>query len=122
MFLDGFGEQLLQGTLVTIYVTLVSIVIGVLLGMLGALCEISKFKLLSTVAKFCTSIIRGIPELLIIFAIYFGGTILISSIWGDFTEINFIAGVCYIRGRKNLLWLWVYQDLMVLGLLFYPRY
>lgn len=94
MLLSGFSGQLIDGTKITILVALVAIFIGIITGLLGALCELSKFRILNKLSTFISSIIRGIPELLIIFAVYFGGTILLTRVFGSYTEINaFTAGV-----------------------------
>lgn len=94
MILDGFLGQLIDGTKITILVTIASILVGICLGLIGAICELSKIKVLSFIANWGCSMIRGIPELLVIFAGYFGGTVLLTKIFGSYTEISaFAAGV-----------------------------
>ena len=62
--LQGFGQLLLSGTWVTIKLALTSLVIGLILGLLGATAKMSRFKVLNAIATAYTTIIRGIPELL----------------------------------------------------------
>lgn len=78
--LQGYGPILLQGTLLTIKLTLTSLVFGLLFGLLGALAKMSNFKILKAIANFYTTVIRGIPELLMVFFIFFGSSQLIVSI------------------------------------------
>ncbi len=46
------------------------------------------------VVGFNTTVIRSVPELLIILLIYFGGTVAISAFFGRYVEVNAsLAGV-----------------------------
>ncbi len=78
--LQGFGQLLLSGTWVTIKLALTSLVIGLILGLLGATAKMSRFKVLNAIATAYTTIIRGIPELLLVMFIYFGGSMLMGFI------------------------------------------
>jgi putative lysine/arginine/ornithine/histidine/octopine transport system permease protein len=71
--LQGFGQLLLSDAWVTIKLALTSLVIGLILGLLGATAKMSRFKVLNAIATAYTTIIRGIPELLSVMFIYFGG-------------------------------------------------
>ncbi|MCB2361150.1 amino acid ABC transporter permease [Clostridium estertheticum] len=62
---------LLQGSLLTIELTIISVVIGTLIGIVTALMKLSKNKLLACVAGFYTWIFRGTPMLLQLFAFYY---------------------------------------------------
>ncbi len=94
MFLDGYLGQLLSGTVLTIEVAVCAILLGSVLGLIGASGELSHSPILRVVSRAITSIIRGLPELLTLFAIYFGGTILLTKLFGKFTEVNaFTSGV-----------------------------
>ncbi|MBU3159964.1 amino acid ABC transporter permease [Clostridium frigoris] len=63
---------LLQGSLMTLELTVLSVVLGSLLGMLTALLKLSKNKIIATVAGFYTWIFRGTPMLLQLFVFYYG--------------------------------------------------
>ncbi|MBY0380150.1 MAG: ABC transporter permease subunit [Burkholderiales bacterium] len=94
MIFDGFILQLIHGTKTTILVTVVSILIGIVVGLIGAICELSKIKMLRNTALWLSSVIRSIPELLVVFAIYFGGTILLNKLFAKHDGVNaFSAGV-----------------------------
>lgn len=97
--LYGFGDQLLQGAVITVELALSSLVVGLILGLLGASAKLSSIRSLQWIANAYTTIIRGIPELLTVLIIYFGATSVlmgIASLFGyeEYIEIGpFAAGV-----------------------------
>jgi octopine/nopaline transport system permease protein len=91
---SGFFLQFLLGVQVTIVVSLASGVLGTALGMIVATIKLSRFRLASLIARGFTTIVRGLPELLVILVIYFGGTAAITAVFGRYVEISpFVAGV-----------------------------
>jgi His/Glu/Gln/Arg/opine family amino acid ABC transporter permease subunit len=91
---EGYGPQLLLGTLTTIAVAVSALVLGLAMALLGAVGELSRHSFIRTVTLTCTALIRGVPELLVLFGIYFGGSALLSVIFKQDLQINpFIAGV-----------------------------
>jgi arginine/ornithine transport system permease protein len=100
--LHGYGLSILEGTLLTIEVSLVSLAVAMLLGMVGALSKLSAYKLLQIIAQIYTTIIRGIPDLVLMLLIYFGGQVFINNMapkfgYDAYIDINpFIAGVSTI--------------------------
>ncbi|MBP2057545.1 putative glutamine transport system permease protein [Lactobacillus colini] len=63
---------LLQGLGVTIYVSLISIALSFIVGLIFGFIRNMKIKYLSAIVGFCIDIIRNLPLLLIIFFTYFG--------------------------------------------------
>ncbi len=63
---------LLQGSLITIELTIISVVFGSLIGIVTALLKLSKNKLMAGVAGFYTWIFRGTPMLLQLIVFYYG--------------------------------------------------
>lgn len=88
--LQGYGHLLLSGSLVTIKLALTSLVIGLILGLLGAVAKLSPFKVLQNIATAYTTFIRGIPELLSVLFIYFGGTMLLGAVLSKFGYTQYI--------------------------------
>lgn len=84
MDLQGFGHLLLSGAWVTIKLALISLAFGLVFGLLGASAKMSRFKPFNYMAEFYTSVIRGLPELLSIMFIYFGGTMILGAIFEQF--------------------------------------
>ena len=92
--LHGFGSQLLQGAVLTIIVTFASLILGTVLGLIGAVGKLNSSRWLSWPANLYTTVVRGVPDLLIIFIIFFGGTITLTAIFGRYVEIDaFWSGV-----------------------------
>ena len=68
-------KLLISGIGVTIKVSIVAVILGILIGFLIALCNLSKNKFLRAIGKIYTDIIRGTPsvtQLMIIYFIIFG--------------------------------------------------
>lgn len=97
--LQGFGHLLLSGAVVTIKLALTSLVLGLVFGLLGATAKMSRLKLFNALATAYTTIIRGIPELLSVMFIYFGGTLLLGAVlpwfgYDEYVDVSpFWAGV-----------------------------
>jgi len=100
--LQGYGPSILKGTILTMELCLASLAIAMVLGILCALAKLSRYRGLKLVAQIYTTIIRGIPDLVLMLLVYFGGQILINRIgpllgFEEYIDINpFIAGVATI--------------------------
>lgn len=97
---QGWGDELLSGLGVTLSLALVTLPLGLLIGMAVAAASVSSHRLPRSAAFMFTTSIRGIPELLTLFMIYHGAALLInrSLKWFDpqagFFELSpFVAGV-----------------------------
>jgi len=95
---NGWGNQLLAGTWLTIRLALATLPFGLLLGLLMALAKRSRNRWWRAFGNAYTTIFRGLPELLTIFIVYFGGQVALQKFVGLFSdapaEINgFVAGM-----------------------------
>jgi octopine/nopaline transport system permease protein len=94
----GWGDELFYATLMTIAVSITAMLIGFLFALIFTPLKLSKNKFLNFIANSYTTIIRGVPELLVIYLFFFGGTgavMYVASIFGynEYIEINaFITG------------------------------
>ena len=94
----GWGDELFYATLMTIAVSITAMIIGFSFAAIFTPLKLSKSKLLNFIANSYTTIIRGVPELLVIYLFFFGGTgavMFVASIFGynEYIEINaFITG------------------------------
>src|SRR5690242_17867512 len=78
----------------TLLVSAISFVFGTIVGFIGAGAKLSHWRILHGIADAYTTIIRGIPELIIILLLYFGGTVTLSKLAGHYVEVDgFSAGV-----------------------------
>lgn len=99
MDLQGFGHLLISGTWMTIQLALSSLLVGLVFGLIGAAAKLSSNPVARWLATGYTTLVRGLPELLLVLTIYFGGSQLLMWIagWFGYTEYieigPFIAGV-----------------------------
>ncbi|MDO4441106.1 MAG: ABC transporter permease subunit [Moraxella sp.] len=78
--LHGYGPILLKGTWLTIQLGATSLVFGLLFGLMGAGAKLSGIWILQRIADIYTTVVRGVPELLMVFFVYFGGEAILQLI------------------------------------------
>ena len=94
----GWGDELFRATLMTIAVSITAMLIGFTFAAIFTPLKLSKYKSLNYIANTYTTIIRGVPELLVIYLFFFGGSgaiMFVASIFGynEYIEINaFVTG------------------------------
>jgi polar amino acid transport system permease protein len=99
MDLQGFGHLLAYGAWVTLKLALSSLTVGLIFGLMGAAAKLSGYRIARFLGTLYTTLVRGIPELLLVLSIYFGGSMLLMWIASGFgyeayIEISaFAAGV-----------------------------
>ena len=99
--LHGYFPMILDGMLLTVEVALLSLLIDVILGLLGALAKLSNSKIARTLATVYTTIIRGIPDLVLMTLVFFGGQILLNNI-GDSLGWEYIDISPFIAGTLTI--------------------
>ncbi|OAN13941.1 ABC transporter [Photobacterium jeanii] len=77
--LKGYEWSLVEGAWVTLQVALLSLVLAAALGMLGALAKLSPYRWARAIATLYTTVIRGIPDLVLMMLIFFGGQMLLND-------------------------------------------
>ncbi|MFK8329913.1 ABC transporter permease [Pseudomonas sp. BJa5] len=96
--LQGFGPLLLQGTWMTLKLALLSLLLSLALGLLGASAKLSRLRLLRVPATLYTTLIRSVPDLVLILLIFYTLQLWLNDLtellgW-DYFEIDpFTAGV-----------------------------
>ena len=94
----GWGDELFTAFLMTIAVSITAMLIGILFSIIFTPLKFSNSKILNFISNFYTTVIRGVPELLVIYLFFFGGSgavMFVASIFGynEYIEINaFITG------------------------------
>jgi octopine/nopaline transport system permease protein len=92
--MQGFQAQFLHGLEITVLVAAISGMLGMAVGLLGAAAKLSRSRVLRLMAETYTTVVRGVPELLVILLIYFGGTAAVSALTGSYFEISALwAGI-----------------------------
>ena len=98
--LNGYGATILDGAWLTVQLALLSMLLAVVLGLFGAALRLSPMKWLALLGETYATVIRGIPELVLILLIFYGGQDLVNRVapllgHEDYIDINpFVAGVC----------------------------
>lgn len=69
--LAGYGPQILSGTLVTVELSVLSLLVSFALGLIGASAKLSKNRFISGVATVYTTIIRGVPDLVLMLLLFY---------------------------------------------------
>jgi His/Glu/Gln/Arg/opine family amino acid ABC transporter permease subunit len=77
---QGWAAEVARGLLTTVYVALLSLAVGLVWGILGALAQLSSNGVLRAIGRGFTLVVRGTPELLIILIAYFGGTVALTGL------------------------------------------
>ena len=94
----GWGDELFYATLMTIAVAIAAMLIGFLFSLIFTPLKLSNNKFLNFIGNTYTTVIRGVPELLVIYLLFFGGSgaiMYVASIFGyfEYIEINaFMTG------------------------------
>lgn len=100
--MSGYFASILQGALLTVGVSLGALAVAILLGLMGAAAKLSGRPVLVGMATVYTTLVRGVPELVLMLLVFYGGTIglnhLLLSMGSKATvDINpFAAGVLTI--------------------------
>jgi His/Glu/Gln/Arg/opine family amino acid ABC transporter permease subunit len=101
--LKGYGWMLLEGAKLTLAVGLGAMAIAIVLGLLGAWGKLVRVKSVRLAADTYTTVLRGVPELVLILLVYYGIPTLIQdlaeAVSGRTLTIDlnpFVAGVVTI--------------------------
>lgn len=83
-----YTPVILQGIGETLILAFVSLSLGLFFGMVFSILESSNQATTRISASLLSSLLRGLPEILILFAIYFGSSYLLSTLNQNTLEIN----------------------------------
>lgn len=96
--LHGFGDQILLGTLMTLQLAAGALSLGLLLGLLGASAKLSRSRIARGIGGLYTTVVRGVPELLIVLIIYFGTAGLLTRLAESFGHHGYVELSPYAAG------------------------
>jgi arginine/ornithine transport system permease protein len=78
--LKGYGPALMDGAIVTMELAFLSLAVALLLGLVGASAKLSKSRVAVGVATAYTTLIRGVPDLVMMLLFYYGGQVLVNKL------------------------------------------
>lgn len=96
---QGWSDELIFGTLLTLQISFCGYMIGLAFGLLGAWGKLSGNKASFWISESYTTLIRAVPELLLILLLFYGGPDAIKQLllvfgWGQDFQVNgFTAAV-----------------------------
>ncbi|MGL0957474.1 arginine ABC transporter permease ArtQ [Vibrio vulnificus] len=94
MALTGYSLSLAQASWMTIQLALVSLAVGLVLAVVFAGGEMTRHRLVKWPTTALVTVLRGLPELLVVLFIYFGSTQVLFLLTGYFIEVSpFLSGV-----------------------------
>jgi arginine/ornithine transport system permease protein len=99
--LHGYGPALLQGLASTLSVAAASLAVACVFGLAGAVAKLSASRTARAVAATYSTLIRGLPDLVLMLLIFYGGQILLNDLgaargWDYIDVPPFAAGVLTI--------------------------
>lgn len=78
--LYGFSGVILQGALVTLELAISSVVLAVIIGLIGAGGKLSQNRLSGLIFEGYTTLIRGVPDLVLMLLIFYGLQIALNTV------------------------------------------
>lgn len=98
MFLQGYLPSILQGAVLTLQLAGSALLVSIVLGLIGALFKSAHSKLLVRLAELYSTVVRGVPDLVWMFLLFFGVQMMINDFCGrmgwESPNIDpFVAGV-----------------------------
>ncbi len=88
--LQGYSQLIFEGALVTLELALSSVLLAVVIGLIGAGGKLSQNPVISTIFGAYTTLIRGVPDLVLMLLIFYGLQIALNSVteFIGFSQIN----------------------------------
>ncbi|WP_152205239.1 ABC transporter permease [Marinobacter changyiensis] len=78
--LKGYGPALIEGAFVTIELAFLSLALALFLGLIGAASKLSQNRVLRGGATVYTTLIRGVPDLVMMLLFYYGGQVAVNNL------------------------------------------
>ena len=98
----GWGLPLLWATGMTLAAAVCGFTLGAAFGVCGAACKLSRHAALRLTGQVYTTLFRGVPEILVVYLFYFGGSIALTKVMnlgglpGFYSLPSFVIGVLAI--------------------------
>ncbi|HRX35260.1 MAG TPA: ABC transporter permease subunit [Aestuariivirga sp.] len=98
----GYGDELLSGLALTLFIAVMAYALGLLIGMIGAMGKIHGSPLTQRILLGYTTLVRAVPELVLILILYFAGSTALSALFEALgfgaVAINGIAASIVVLG------------------------
>ena len=77
---QGYGDEFARGVVTTLFISVSSYAIAATIGLFGAWAKLCHIKALNRAGEVYTTVVRSLPELLLIFLIFYAGTRALASL------------------------------------------
>jgi polar amino acid transport system permease protein len=103
--MGNFFSYIVQGTAITMGVTLVALPFGLVIGLLMALLHTYGGKILNRVAATYSLLMRGVPPIVLLFILYFilSGTINLSPFWAGSFSLGIVSSAYQMEILRGAL-------------------
>ena len=103
--MSNFFSYIVQGTAITLSVTLVALPFGLVIGLLMALIHTYGGKILNRVAAAYSLLMRGVPPIVLLFILYFilSGTINLSPFWAGSFSLGIVSSAYQMEILRGAL-------------------
>lgn len=103
--MSNFFSYIVQGTAITIAVTLIALPFGLILGLLMALVHTYGGKVLNRVAAAYSLLLRGVPPIVLLFILYFiiSGAINLSPFWAGSLSLGVVSSAYQMEILRGAL-------------------
>jgi histidine transport system permease protein len=98
MLLQGYGPLILAGTWQTVKLSVLSLALSFVLGLIGAAAKLSKNRVANGAGTVYTTLIRGVPDLVLMLLLFYSLQIWLNNLtdalgWDEIDIDPFVAGV-----------------------------
>lgn len=103
--MSNFFSYIIQGTVITISVTLIALPFGLTLGLLMALIHTYGGKIFSRLTAAYSLLMRGVPPIVLLFILYFvlSGTINLSPFWAGSISLGIVSSAYQMEILRGAL-------------------
>jgi octopine/nopaline transport system permease protein len=95
---DGWGQAMALAALMTVAVSICGFLAGAVIGTGVAAMKLSRSRVARAIADAYTTVLRGVPDLLVIYLFYFGGSLALSAAGRLFGAEGFIGLPAFATG------------------------
>jgi polar amino acid transport system permease protein len=103
--MSNFFSYILQGTAITVAVTLIALPFGLILGLFMALVHTYGGKILNRLAAAYSLLLRGVPPIVLLFILYFilSGRINLSPFWAGSLSLGIVSSAYQMEILRGAL-------------------
>ena len=94
----GWGAAMVAATLMTLAVALSAVAIGAVLGCVVAAAKLRGGRLVRAAGEGYTTVLRGVPDLLVIYLVYFGGSAIVTKLGHAMGLSGFLGLPSFLAG------------------------